>query len=257
MKKSSTKKIINLNMKKISLLFNSVVLSFIILNSCTQNTKDSTFANENEHIVINELNCWDSYSTELTMMQINLLSEKKDKEKDKLWKEWFSKIKEAKKKGQKLLLNDTTFILCIRNENLYNSFLSKRKKLAKKLLSHKNSLPKFKETIIKICNNVIEYKYCYYRRFGLYEKSFKESGGSLLSNKKFYLNYSELLKEVFSESSSNITDQELVSINNLLKEIETIDQHIWCIPYYIQALNKINVKNSKKEKNKKFEKLTQ
>lgn len=241
-------------MKNITLPFFLLILFNTILNSCTQSTSISTFANENESIVINELNCWSSYSAELAMKLIVFSSNQN--EKDKQWKKWQNEIDEAKKNGQKLLLNDTIFISCIRNDSMYNSLLSQRKILFAKLLKHKTTLPRFKENIIKISNEVVEYKFYNYNGFGLCEKSLQDANIFSLDNEKFYINYSELLKEAFTESSSKISDQDLVSLNSLLKEIENIDRHIWCRPHYLKTLEEIRNNNLKDEKNKKFETLT-
>jgi|GEM_PF-4122275 len=232
-----------------------IIIWSIIFNGCTVPEKKAiTLASEDEMKIINEMTCWESYINEIVILQITHADS--EKEKDKLWKEWHSNLKEATKKGQLTIANDSIFISCIRDQANYKSLLNKRKLLAKSLLTYKYKLPKFDKFINKIMDGVIEYNYNGIGGFGVYEREIQQKYAIYIGHDTFYKDYSGLLKEAYIENtSSTIKDEFIVSLNKLLSEIEEIDRHIWPVPYYDSKLSEFKKEQLFIEKDKKVNEL--
>jgi hypothetical protein len=234
-----------------------ILLSILTVIAVHCSAPEPTFANDSEKIVINDMDCWNSYLGELYIRSYAFASD--EKKKDKLMDKFLEDEKEATEWGRKSLLNDTIFITCIRSDTTYNALLKQREILAKSLNVYVYNTPSLREFLNKTISGVIEYNYNYNRSlFGIYEKSYEED--NFLIAKKYYSSYNELLRTAYIKNILEITDDNLSAIMKTLSEIENIDRHIWCVPHYKKSEEACKEKQAQKElrkdRERKFKELT-
>lgn len=182
------------------------------------------------------MNCWKSYSAELTMRTI--LFEKDEKVKSNKWDELHKKQKDAQNKGQVLLLNDSIILDIINNDSLYTFLKEERNTIADSLIQYKSKVPFFKKQIEKISNSIVEYNYYSNNSWGIYEMPFKED--VLFTLEKFYLNYSELLKEGYSlPENGDVSEIDILSVNKILNSLEELDRQLWVVKHFNVTKDKI------------------
>ena len=151
------------------------------------------------------------------------------------------------------LYNNTKFIGIVRNDSLYNALLDKRKKIAKSLSIYKNKVLFFRQFIDKIDKDIIEYNYYNEDKkgLGIYEHPIKGN------NRQFYKNYSDLLKEEYKKNyeNSNIKDEDIKNLNDILKSLEKLDRALWAVKYYKASKKELENENNTKQREEQIEKL--
>lgn len=217
-------------MKKILFLF--IVL---FLSSCKQESKVnsiSTYANDYEKTIIENMYCWNSSLAETQMKLIILTNDKEQK--DKKRNEHRKEVRKAIERGRNQLYNDTLFINIVRNDSLFNNLVSQREKLAKELLTFKNKVPFFKYQIDEIYKEVVKYNYVSYPKNGIYEYPvYKKDSYNRLGEEDFYENYSEILKEGYSYPENvDINKEDVLALNDVLKSLEELDRKLWLVECY-------------------------
>lgn len=233
-----------------------IVCWFVGCNSL-KDEKQAIFANENEMNVINIMNCWNSVTGE--SLRNSSVFENDEKKRSKLFDKSFKYDDKAEFFGRKALFEDSVFLSCVRSDSTYKSLLKDRSSIAKSLMKFRKSIPIFSEEIEKIRDQIIEYKYFDGNELGIYTDSYNKE--SYIFNQKFYISLSDLFKEAYiQDSTSNITDKEIVKIDSLLKRIDAIDKHVWAVPYYFESKQKFDEDNAKleieKAKQRKVDSLT-
>lgn len=230
-------------------------LSLVLTNifSCDNNNKVKTYyASVDERVIIEKMTCWES-ALEKALTNGIAFSSDKDKT-NKYIDDLVEENKSADKLGQDQISNDTLFIDCIRDNKVYSNLIEKRKLATSKLKKQKSNLDFFSNQLDEILSGTIEYKHIENSLLGLSYST--KISGSLLPEYKFYKSIIDVFKEYYVNSESNISDENLIDINNALKEIENIDKHIWQIKYYIEEEKKHNEITSKEARSRqKIEKL--
>ena len=234
-----------------------MIVCLLISCNTVQKEKQASFADEKEMNVIDIMDCWNSVAGENQMTLAVFENDKKKR--SKIMDKWLEYKGQAEVFGRKALANDTVFISCIRADSIYKSFLEDRSLIAKSLMKFRKSVPIFSDNIEKIRNQIIEYNYFNGSRLGIYTDSYiKESS---FSNQSFYSSLGDLFKEAYiHDSTSNVSDKDIVTIDSLLKRIDAIDRHVWAVPYYYKSKQKLDEKNAKlkmeKAKQQKLDSLT-
>lgn len=233
------------------LLVISISLSCI---SCDHMSIGNTLATEREKQIVDQMGCWSSAIREFTINDLFSGSDKTQKEIDDLNDEWLEYSTRDNANGRKSLLNDTIFLSAVRSDSLYQTLYNQRMSIAKPLVEYRAKLPEFAAILENISDNVIEYRYFESGSFGLCETSIEDER---LKNYKFHFNnYNELLKEAYFKNTTNsLSEEELFAINDLLKEVEKIDRHIWCVPYYKETKAGLVARELEKEKNRRIDSL--
>lgn len=235
-------------MKKIIL---TLTILFVLITGCKNHENNtSSLASKSELEIINQMDCWKSSIEDAIGNAIAF----GDKEKSSGYVDNLLEAnKEACEYGRERLSNDSVFITCIRDEKKKDELLEKRKKSASELQKLKKIMPFFNDNLEIILQNNLEYKYYDGSTLGLFLEPYKKE--TFLSTKEFYNNISEVFKEYYIGADSNITDESLITINNLLKEIEEIDKHLWALKYYYEKESEYKksksideIKRLKKEK---------
>jgi len=242
---------------------------------------------DEEKAIIGNMDCWKaifnvswSYFNKLTYVGEGDRDERIQKSIKQAEKETKEQIqKEAKSRadasGRNSLHNDVTFINIIRNDSLYNALLEERKGISKSLFIYKNKVPFFKEFIDKISKNIIEYNhygifcrlesivyihekkaiyhfdYIVTQTHKIYEYPIKGT------SKQFYENYSDLLKEGYKglPENSNVKDEDIKNLNDILKSLEKLDKALWAVKYYEISKNKWEKENKTKQRTKQIDEL--
>lgn len=230
---------------------------FISLISCKDsNNSQQSYASEIETNVIDKMTCWENYESENVNEQI--INTDSKEEKDKLFDKRFNLDELANKKGRYKLKNDTLFINIIRNDSLLNDLKNQRKQLVNKILTYNKKAPFFDEYLNNISKDIVEYKYLYFDEFGIYEYPPRKTDEIYLRDKTFYKNYTELLKESYKLLENSKTKEEIIiSLNETLISLEKIDRKLWCVKYYLEAKQNLEIERLENERNKKIDSLIQ
>lgn len=236
---------------------NLFLFIFLALISCENSKKsDHYYANEVESNIINKMTCWTNYESENIMYKIVYTDDKE--EKDKLFEKKFNLDELASNIGKENLKNDTIFINLIRNDSLLNEVKRQRKDLVDKILPFKKKVPFFEEYINIISEDIVEYEYLYHDEFGIIEYPPKKVDELSLPIKTFYKNYTEVLKENYKLiENSKIKEENIISLNELLKSLEEIDRKLWCVKYYFESKQNIETEEFENLRNKKVDSLLQ
>ena len=225
-----------------------------------------TSANDEEIAIIDNMNCWKIIYGDVSEYFIDH-SKSLSEQDGNCWKHREPTLKEreegmysARTFGREYLCNDTMFINIIRNDSLYNALLNERKEIAKNLSIYKNKVPFFIAFIDKISKNIIEYNnyYCFWtKRIGRAVAEKNISNFVICKNDYCYENYSDWLKEEYKKryENSNIKDEDVKNLNDILKSLEKLDRALWAVKYYKTSKNELEKKNKTKQREEQIDKL--
>lgn len=227
-----------------------ILITLIITSICTSCKNNSLQADADEILVINEMNCWDSYDKLLLEVEYNQKESRKTAIEKEIQEErernmtigeayaymdaWMPYIREAEEKGRGSLYNNIEVINLIRNDSLLEQLQKERKILAESLEPFKNKVPFFAKDLMHICKYEINYKYYYKGDWGfIYQKSYifpQFDYNSFISNETptFYSSLNDLLKDKYSMlENSNIEEGNILELKNILISLEAIDRKLW------------------------------
>ncbi|MDD4777054.1 MAG: hypothetical protein PHV53_02080, partial [Fermentimonas sp.] len=212
--------------------------------SCAERQQKPIYANNDEILIIDKMDCWKSVEAESLLTSMALAQDNSSKK----WKKWRSLNDDVKVKGRKSLRNDTLFIDIIRNDSIYKHMLTHRQILSNKIKNYSSKIPFFQKEINKISNDIIEYNYNRKDEWGLYlsAKDF------FIPYDKFYSNYSDYLKDGYSlVENANVKESYILEFNDILKQIEVLDRKLWMMKHFESA--KIEVEKEFTEQKRKQE----
>lgn len=234
-----------------------IFILFVSFMSCNNSDiSNQTYANETEKSIIDKMTCWNNSESESIMNQI---IETDDKETiDKLYEKKFDSDEKANSKGREALKNDTIFINLIRNDSLLNDLKNQRNQLAIEIKSFIEKVPFFDIYIKNISKDIVEYNYHFVNEFGIYELAPINTEDFQFTDRTFYKNYSELLKEAYKiPENSKVQDEHIIELNKLLISLEKIDKKLWCVRYYFEEKEKSEKEKLDKMRSQKVDSLFQ
>lgn len=234
-----------------------IFVLFVSFVSCNNSdVSNQTYANEIEKSIINRMTCWKNSESESIMNQI---IESNDKEiQDKLYEKKFDLEEKIYQKGREALKNDTTFINLIRNDSLLDDLKNQRIQLATKIKSFSEKVTFFDIYIKNIYKDIVEYNYHFVNEFGIYELAPINTEDFHFTDRTFYKNYSELLKESYKiPENSKVKDEHIIELNKLLISLEKIDKKLWCVKYYFEEKQKLEKEKLDKMRSQKVDSLFQ
>lgn len=234
-----------------------IFILFVSFISCNKSdVSNQTYANETEKSIIDRMTCWNNSESENIMNQI---IESNDKEiQNKLYEKKFDLEEKVYQKGRDALKNDTIFINLIRNDSLLNDLKNQRIQLVDKIKSFSEKVTFFDIYIKNIYKDIVEYNYYYLNEFGIYELAPINTEDFRFTDRTFYKNYSELLKESYKiPENSKVKDEHVMELNKLLILLEKIDKKLWCVKYYFEEKQKLEKEKLDNMRSQKVDSLFQ